>query len=223
MDVSGISDGNIRGRGLHSLFRGRRNGPGRQAAGAFIPRAAAPSPFDGPTRTSRRRAIRSFWRKEHGGTALESALAISLAVAAFAGLMEIVGTVLESDRMHRAARAVAQATALDPAADACPAIRRELGLADDFDCATANWWPITVHPGVLPSKLSDALGSASANVTGDMVLVRIDWSRDAWYFPNVFPAANASNNSATNAPDASANPRRVSHAAIGLARSEPRG
>ena len=111
--------------------------------------------------------------------------------------MEIVNGTLESDRMHRAARAVAQATALDPSADPCAAIRREFDLASDFDCSA---WTITVRRGVLPSKLSDALGSASADGTGDMMLVRIDWSRDTWSFPNVFPAANASNNSAS--PDA---------------------
>ena len=159
--------------------------------------------------------MRSFWPKEHGGTTLETAVAIALAVAAFAGLMEIVNGALESDRMNRAARAVAQATALDPNADPCAAIRGELGLASDFDCATAAWeWPITVRRGVLPSKLSDALGSASADGTGDMVLVQLNWKRGAWSFPNVIPAANASNVSPT--------PRLVSHVAIGLARGEPR-
>ena len=219
-DLNGNSDGNIRGRGLHSLLQPRRNGLGQQAAGAFIPRAAAPSPRGGRRGQPWRRAIRSFWRQEHGGTALESAVAISLAVAAFAALMEIVDTVLESDRMHRAARAVAQATALDPSADACAAIRRELHLASDFDCSA---WTITVRRSVLPSKLSDALGSASAAGTGDMVLVKLDWSRNAWSFPNVFPAANASNNSANSVPNAAASSRLVSHIAIGVARSEHRG
>lgn len=166
----------------------------------------------------RRRAIRSFWRKEHGGAALESALAISLAVAAFAALMEIVDTVFESDRMHRAARAVAQATALDPNADACAAIRGELGLANNFDFTA---WKITVHRSVLPSKLSDTLVSASAGGTGDMVLVRIGWSHDAWPLQSVVPAANASGTPATCVSRQSepARPR----IAIGLARSEPRG
>lgn len=213
MDEFGNSAGAIRGHGLGSRFRWRRNEPGRQAAGASIPRAAAPSPRDGATGTSRRRAARGFWPGEHGGTTLESAIAIALAVVAFAGLMEIVDTAFESDRMHRAARAVAQATALDPNADGCAAIRRELDLASAFDCSA---WTIDVRPGVLPSKLSDALGSTSANGTGDMVLVRIDWSRDAWSLPNVVPAANASGNSATTT-------RLVSQVAIGLARREPPG
>ena len=169
MDASGNSDGNIRGRGLRSVFRRRRNDPGRQTAGASILRTGAPSPCDAPPGQSRRGAIRSFWSKEHGGAALETAVAISLAVAAFAGLMEIVNTAFESDRMHRAARAVAQATALDPNADACAAIRRELRLASNVDCSA---WTITVRRGVLPSKLSDALASASAAGTGDMVLVQ---------------------------------------------------
>ena len=85
MDAAGNSDGYLRGRGLRSLFRRGRNEPGRQAAGAAVPRAAASSPRGGPPRQSRRHAIRSFWAKEHGGATLESALAISVAVVAFAG------------------------------------------------------------------------------------------------------------------------------------------
>ena len=157
--------------------------------------------------------MRSFWPKEHGGTALETAFAIGLVVAAFAGLMEIVNLAFESDRMNRAARAAAQATALDPNADACAAIRRELRLADDFDCTAA--WTITVHRGVLPSKLADALGSGSADATGDMVLVRIDRRRTVLPLPSVVPAANAAG-AAT-----AANSGLVSPTALGLARSEP--
>ena len=177
MDASGNSDGVIRGRGFCTSSRWLRNGPGRQTTGASAPRAAAPGPRDGSLGKSRRRSIRSFWSKEHGGTALESAIAISVAVAAFAGLMEIVDTAFESDRMHRAARAVAQATALDPNADACAAIRGELDLASGFDCSA---WRPTVDRGFLPSELSNVLGSASTAGTGDMVLVRLHWSRDTW-------------------------------------------
>ena len=212
MDASGMSNGSMRGRGLRSLFQPSQNESGRRAPGASIPRAAAPSLRDDSPGQSRRRAIRSFWPREHGGTALETALAISLAVAAFAGLMEIVNVAFESDRMNRAARAVAQATALDPDADACAAIRRELRLADDFDCIAA--WTITVHQGVPPSSLSDALGSATPAATGDMVLVRIDWSRAAWSLANVVPAANAA---------AAADSGLVSRTALGLARREPLG
>lgn len=209
MEAAGNSNGGMRGHGLRSMFRQCRSDPGRQAAGASTPQGAAPSPRVAPPGQSRRRSIRSFWPQEHGGTALETAFATSLAVAALAGLMEIVNTVFESDRMHRAARAVAQATALDPNADACAVIRGELRLASSFDCSA---WTITVRRGVLPSRLSNALGSANAGGTGDMVLVRIDWTHDAWSLPNVVPAANAS-----------ANPRLVSHIAVGLARSEPPG
>ena len=207
MDAAGNSDGGIRGHGLRSLFRRRRNDPGRQTAGASIPRAAAPSPRDGPPGHSRRRAMRSFWPGEDGGSALETAVAIALAVAALAGLMEIVNGAFESDRMHRAARAAAQATALDPNADACAAIRGELRLADEFDCTA---WTITVHKGVLPSTLAGVLGGAAHAGTGDMVLVRVDWSRAAWPFANLLPAANAA-----------AHPGSGSRVAIGFARSEP--
>ena len=216
MEAAGISDGGIRSRGLRSMLRRSRNNPERKITGASISRASARSLRDAPPGQSRRRSIRSFWSKEHGGAALETALALSLAVAAFAGLMEIVNIALESDRMNRAARAAAQATALDPNADACAAIRRDLHLANDFDCAA---WTIAVRRGVLPSKLSNALGSASVDGTGDMVLVRIDWSRSVWPLANIVPAANA----ADAAPDASSSPRPVSRIAIGLARSEPPG
>ena len=160
--------------------------------------------------------MRSFWPKEHGGTALETAMAIALAVAAFAGLMEIVNGALETDRMHRAARAAAHAAALDPNADACAAIRAELGLADEFDCTA---WTITVHQGVLPSGLANVLGGATHAGTGDMVLVRVGWSRAAWSFSNVVAAANAAGNSGGVVPAASAGSR----VAIGVARSEPAG
>lgn len=220
MDAAGDSDGNTRGRGLRSPFRRRRNEPGRQTAGASIPPAATPDPRDGSSGKSRPRAIRSFWPKEHGGTTVETAVALAVAVAAFAGLMEIVNTAFESDRMDRAARAAAQATALDPNADACAAIRRELRLPDGFDCAA---WEITVHQGVLPSNLSNALRSGSPDATGDMVLVRIDWSRAVRSLANVLPAASAVEDAGGDDPDESLGSGLVSGIAIGLARSEPLG
>ena len=66
-------------------------------------------------------------------------------VVGFAGLMEIVNASYADDRMARAARAAARSLALDPGADpkanACVAIRRELDLAEDFDCDTE--WTLT--------------------------------------------------------------------------------
>ena len=220
MDAAGNLDENTRGRGLRSALRRHRNEPGRQTAGASPPRAAAPNPRDGSSGESRRRAIRSFRSKEHGGTTIETAVAIAIAVATFAVLMEIVSTAFESDRMGRAARAAAQATALDPNADACAAIRRELRLADGFDCAA---WEITVHQGVLPSNLADALRSGSPDPSGDMVLVRIDWSRAVRSLANFVPAANAVEDTGGDDPDESSRPGLVSGIAIGLARSEPLG
>ena len=195
------------------MFRRHRNEPSGPTDGAFISRSAAPGRCDGSSGQSRRRGIRNFWRREHGGVAIETAVAISLAVAAFAGLVEIVNTAFESDQMNRAARAAAQATALDPNADACAAVRREIGLAGDFDCAALA---ITVHRDVLPSNLADALGSGVLAATGEMVLVRIDWSRAGWSLPNVVPAANATEDDADESPGSGL----VSHIAIGLARSE---
>ena len=135
-----------------------------------------------------RTALAGFGRGERGGVAIENAIAIVVLVGAFAGLMEIVSTVFESDRMGRAARAAAQATALNPHADACAAIRRELRLDEDFDCSA---WTITVHQGVLASELADVLQAKAPAGSGDMVLVRIDWSRTAWSFGNVVPTAHA--------------------------------
>ena len=121
MDADGNPYGCTRGRGWRSMSRWQRNGPPGQIL---------------------RRSMRGFPPKEHGGTAVETAAAISVVVLAFAALLEIVNIAFESDRMDRAARAAARATALDANADACAAIRRELRLAYDFNCAA---WAITVH------------------------------------------------------------------------------
>ena len=119
-------------------------------------------------------AIRRFGRGEHGGAAIESAIAIAVLVAGFAGLMEVVQASYTDDRMARAARAAAHTLAQDPdqVAAACAPIRRELALADDFDCATASWTLRVdrgVGTGVLPATLDASVSAGS----GDMVLVRI--------------------------------------------------
>ena len=227
MDASEISNGSSRGQVLRTMFRRHRSEPVRQPADASIRGATAVSSHGGSRWRSRWHSMRSFWPKEDGETGLETALAVALVVAAFAGLIEIVNTTFESDRMNRAARAAADATALDGNADACAAIRRELRLADDFDCSA---WTITVHRRVLPSKLDTALGAGSPGTTGDMVLVRIDWSRAPWSLANVIPAANAAEDagesgSAENAGGSGSAAARatalVSRTALGLARSEP--
>ena len=105
--------------------------------------------------------------------AVEAALGFTLLVASLAALTEITSTLLENDRMGRAARAAAGALALDPAADACAAIRRELHLADDFDCATQ--WTVTVNHGLSPADLPETLDATVGTGTGDLVLVRIGW------------------------------------------------
>lgn len=122
-------------------------------------------------------AIRRFGRGEHGGAAIESAIAIAILVAGFAGLMEVVQASYTDDRMSRAARAAARALALDPSADACGAIRRELGLAGDFDCGAT--WSLKVDCGVsasalpAPGTLPATFDASCTPGTGDMVLIRM--------------------------------------------------
>ena len=122
--------------------------------------------------TRLRRAVRRFRRGQRGTAAIESALGITVLVISLAGLMEIVNTVYANDEMSRAARAAARALALDPQADACAAIRRELRLAEDFDCETE--WALTVDHGVGPLALPVTLDANAQPDTGDLVLVRIE-------------------------------------------------
>ena len=123
------------------------------------------------------RGGRSFLRESRGSLAVEGAIAVSILVAAFAGLMAIVQESYSSDRLGRAARAAARAVALDASADPCAAIRREFGLPESFDCNAR--WRICVDPPLLhPSDLSSVLagGPAASGESGDMVMVRIAWS-----------------------------------------------
>ena len=120
--------------------------------------------------------MRRFRRAEHGGVAIETAIAVVVLVVGFAGVMEIVQASFTDDRMARAARAAARELALDPSTNYCIPIRRELRLADDFDCEAA--WPAPegfqrVFLGVSPSALPDTLGAGVTEGTGDMVVVRI--------------------------------------------------
>lgn len=129
-------------------------------------------------------ALRAFLRARRGGVAIESALSLAALVTVFAGLMAVAHAAYEDDRMGRAARAAARAVALvtDSAATqatldsaACSAIRPELGLADDFDCTT---WTVSVTAELTPSSLSS--GTNTGGITGDMILVTIDWQHAPW-------------------------------------------
>ena len=159
-------------------------------------------------------AIRGFWLGEHGGTAIESAISLMILVAGFAGLMEIVQACYTDDRMARAARAAARVLALNPSADACTTIRRELRLAENFECDTA--WTLTVDRGVSPATLPATLDASVTTGTGDMVLVRIGWSREPLSFGGLARDANAEDGTE----DDEADTRTVSETAIGLARCE---
>ena len=130
-------------------------------------------------------ALRAFVRTARGSVAIESAVSIVVLVVAFGGLMAIAHTAYTDDRMGRAARAAARAVALAPdalsteasvGALACKAIRQELGLDAEFDCAGA--WTITIDTDLTPTAL---LGGAGADgVSGDVVLVRIAWQQAPW-------------------------------------------
>lgn len=127
-------------------------------------------------------------RGQSGAASVEAAITIGAFVFAFAGLMEVVGATYENDAMERAAQAAARAVALSPFSDepeddvACPAIRRELQYDDAFNC-TEKWEDFTVDKDVKPDELPDRLLKSDGTVkavagnTGDMVLVRIPWSR----------------------------------------------
>ena len=107
-------------------------------------------------------AIRRFRRGEHGGVAIESAIAMVILVVAFAGLIEIAQASYAGDRMARAARTAARVLALNPSADACSAIQRELDLAEDFECETA--WRLIVELGVSPNSLPPPWATARRKV-----------------------------------------------------------
>ena len=194
-----------RGAGERPLAGG---GPSRQVPGTRPERAMRS--------TSAGCAFRSAQR---GGTTIESALALVVLVVALAGLMEIVNTAFATDRMNRAARAAARALALDASADWCAAIRRELRLDEAFDCDDA--WTVAVDHGVAPGALPRPLTAAVGGEAGELVLVRIEWTRRPWTFRDLVPATQAA--PADPDDEASPNPPLTTRAAVGLARSEPTG
>ena len=132
-----------------------------------------------------RRARRFIGPGQRGSTTIETAVGIFILVASLGGLMESVGAAFDSDRMARAARAAARSLALDPAADACAAIRRELGLPDDFDCGSK--WTLDIDEDLTPSDFTaDTTDLTSLNPgaplagsgDGHMVMVRIGTRAD---------------------------------------------
>ena len=163
-----------------------------------------------------RAAPRRFLSDQHGGASIEAAIALFVLVVGFAGLMAIIDTAFTSDRMGRAARAAAHALALHPGNDWCAAIRRELHLDEDFDCDTA--WTVTIAHGVgpaaLPATLHGTLDVDALEGTGDLVLVRVEWTHRPWPTLDLVPAANAAEG---NSPA----PRLTTRVAMGLFRCEP--
>ena len=159
------------------------------------------------------RAARDFWRGRGASVAIESALGASILVLALGALAAIALDCFVADRMGRAARAAARAVALAPdavaqgiSADtiACAAIRHELDLRTDFDCAAS--WTLTIDAGLRPSELPGETNSGSVAGDGHMVLVRLDWNRQPWSFGSLLADANGAG---------------AAEVAVGLARSEP--
>lgn len=138
-----------------------------------------------PCRLPARPLIATFFRVERGGVAVESAMAIAVLIVVFGGLMAIVHAAYTDDRMGRAARAAARAVALETDTSAgqaalvgiaCEAIRQELDLEADFDCAAT--WTVIITTGLAPTAL--ATGVNSGGETGDMVLVELGWGQLPW-------------------------------------------
>ena len=127
----------------------------------------------------------SFRRKQQGVAAIEVAFSCFVLVLALAGLMGIVHTVYESDRLDRAARAAARAVALLASAPAtaaaletvaCRAIRNELGLGATFDCGAT--WTLDIDAFENPAALLADTPRTGADAViggenGDMIRVRI--------------------------------------------------
>lgn len=161
-------------------------------------------------------AARDFWRARRAAVALETAIAVPVLLFAFAGLMEIVHSAYVSDNMNRAARAAARAIAIAPDSEAgagaldsvaCTAIRRELKLVEGFDCGAS--WTLTVDTDLTPSALLAGGDGGDGEADGDLVVVRIAWSREPWEIGQLI----ASLDEEDGEPD-----RRI---AVGIARREP--
>lgn len=164
--------------------------------------------------------MRRWLRGEHGGVAVETALALCVLVLAVAGVMEIVSSAYASDRMGRAARTAARAIALDPGADYCAAIRRELRLDEEFDCDAS--WTVTVDRSVSAQALPATLKSDVTAGGGDLVLVRIAWRGAPWFSIEDLRSANMEDGGeAGDEGEASPSPGFMTRFAVGLARSEP--
>ena len=108
-------------------------------------------------------------------------MSIAILVIACGGLMAVAHAAYTDDRLARAARAAARAVAFVTEASptpatlasvACGAIKSELQLAADFDCATKL--TMTVTTDLVPTAL--ATGTNPDGESGDIVLVKIGWS-----------------------------------------------
>ena len=81
-----------------------------------------------------------------------------------------------------------------------------------FDCGAK--WAITVDHGVSPTALPATLDASATAGAGEMVLVRITWTRDLWSFIDAVEDDTESDDD-----EAVATPGLMTLVAIGLARS----
>ncbi len=162
---------------------------------------------------ARAAASREPWLGQRASATIETALAVGFLVIGLAGLVEIVNASYATDRMARAAHAAARAVSLDKNADPCSAIRRELHLDEDFDCDAE--WVITVDRGLRPTTLPATLDASAPEGTGDMVLVRIAWTRDLYSFERTTVEDE------TEEDEPPEDPGLMALVAFGLARCEP--
>lgn len=105
-------------------------------------------------------------------------MSIAILVIGCGGLMAVAHAAYSDDRLARAARAAARAVAYVTEASptqatlasvACGAIKRELQLEANFDCATELTMAVTAD--LVPAAL--ATGTNPDGESGDVVLVRI--------------------------------------------------
>ncbi len=177
--------------------------------------------------------LERFLRERRAASALSSAAAIGVLVIGLAATIEIVRSAWSTDRMARAARTAARAVALMPDAAAnaaaleavaCQAIRRELRLTDGEGCDEA--WTISVDiyespSAMLAGTVRSGPDAVPGGENGDMVVVRIAWSRTnplAWFVPDT--EAEADDGTDTDGKTDAAESETIRTIVIGVARNE---
>ena len=161
----------------------------RPARGDHRRGPSGPLPGAAAVKRGLRAVTGRFLRCERASAAIESTIAVSVLVGAFAGLMGTVNTTFTGDQTGRGARVVARALALDPNANPWEALGTEIDLAHarcpKFDWADApaaacvgdkdddgdgekdavdclcDGWKMAIDRGVSPGTLATVLGGGT--------------------------------------------------------------